>query len=382
VKAVAVDAMGGDHAPAAVVAGAVEAARDLGIPVVLCGREPVVAGELARHATAGLPIRVVHAPDVVEMADSPVEALRRKRDNSIRVGLDLVHGGEAGSFVSAGNSGAAMASAVLVLGNLNGIDRPAIALQIPSKTNPVILLDAGANVDCSPLNLVQFAVMGDALARTVRGVRRPRIGILANGEESSKGTETTRLASQALRRMSLEYAGYVEGRDIQSGTVDVVVTDGFTGNVVLKTMEGFARFMEHHLRAMFGASWRTKLAYLLLRRQVEALKSTLDYDAVGGAPLLGVNGVVIIAHGSSSAKAVRNAIRVASDAATRNVNAFIQDGLRSVPEIAVAPAAAMRQGGLWQRMKGRFRSAKDSRETRDDPPPDADPTLPPRGGRS
>jgi glycerol-3-phosphate acyltransferase PlsX len=293
------------------------------------------------------------------MDDHPVEALRRKRDNSMRVALERVHSGEAGAFVSAGNSGAAMASAVMVLGNLGGVDRPAIALEVPTKQSPVILLDAGANVECAPLNLVQFAVMGDALARTLRGVHTPRIGLLSNGEESTKGTETTRAAAQVLRQMRLNFVGYIEGRDIQAGTVDVAVTDGFTGNVVLKTMEGFARFMEFHLRGMFAATWRSKLGYLLLRKEVDKLKRTLDYDAVGGAPLLGVNGIVIIAHGSSSPWAIRNAIRVAADAAARNVNGFIQEGLRSVPEMAALPAADKRRLKLWRRLQERFRASRD-----------------------
>ncbi len=367
-KTVAVDAMGGDHAPGAIVEGAVAAARELGIPVILCGREDVIARELRRHPTEGLPIRVVHASEVVQMGDSPVEALRRKRDNSMGVALERVHAGEAAAFVSAGNSGAAMASAVMVLGNLAGVDRPAIALEIPSKQNPVILLDAGANVECAPLNLVQFAVMGDALSRTIRGVRAPRIGLLSNGEEDSKGTDTTRAAAQVLRQMRLNFVGYIEGRDINLGTVDVAVTDGFTGNIVLKTMEGFARFMEFHLRGMFTANWRTKLGYLLLRKQVDKLKSTLDYDAVGGAPLLGVNGVAIIAHGSSSAWAIRNAIRVAADAAARNVNGYIQEGLRSVPEMAVSSGADKRRLKLWKRLQERFRASRDGHG----PPPTID----------
>ncbi|MGH7806145.1 MAG: phosphate acyltransferase PlsX, partial [Candidatus Binatia bacterium] len=311
---------------------------------------------------------VQHAAEVVHMDEHPVEALRKKRDNSMRVALERLHGGDAGAFVSAGNSGAAMASAVMVLGNLTGVDRPAIALEIPSTKNPVILLDAGANVECAPLNLVQFAVMGDALARTVRGVRSPRIGILSNGEEDTKGTDTTRAAAQALRQMRLNFVGYIEGRDINAGTVDVAVTDGFTGNVVLKTMEGFARFMEFNLRGMFTANWRTKLGYILLRKQVEKLKHTLDYDAVGGAPLLGVNGVAIIAHGSSSAWAIQNAIRVAADAAARNVNGYIQEGLRSVPEMAVSSGAEKRRLKLWRRLQERFRASRDGHG----PPPAVD----------
>jgi len=355
-KTVIVDAMGGDHAPQAVIEGAVGAARELSIPVTLVGDRDVIAHELGRKA-GSLPIHIRHASQIVEMDDSPVEALRRKRDSSIRVGFQLVKSGEADAFVSAGNSGAMMAAAVLLLGNLPGVHRPAIALELPSRRGHVTLLDAGANVECEPLNLVQFAVMGDVFGRSVRGLLSPRVGIVSNGEEESKGTELTRAADRVLRQMPLNYVGYIEGRDINAGNVDIAVTDGFTGNAILKSLEGLGSFVQFLLRQMFERNLKTKLAYLLLRKDLERIREVLDYDAVGGAPLLGVNGVTIIAHGSSSPKAIKNAIRVAAESARKNLIAQISGGLRAVPEIQELPGMAPRHGGgrFWQQLKGRFR---------------------------
>ncbi|MEA2626519.1 MAG: phosphate acyltransferase [Candidatus Binatota bacterium] len=361
-KSVAVDAMGGDHAPGAIVEGAVAAARELSIPVTLVGRSEIVDRELARHDTAGLPIAVRHASEVIAMDDSPIEGLRRKKDNSIRVALELVRAGESDAFVSAGNSGAAMASAVMILGNLPGVNRPAIALEIPSRRGHVTLLDAGANAECVPLNLVQFAVMGDIVSRSLRGIQSPRVGIVSNGEESSKGTALTRVADHTLRSMGLNYVGYVEGRDLNAGKVDVAVTDGFTGNVILKSMEGLAAFILSLLRHAFEANWRTKLGYLLVRKELDHLRQTLDHDAVGGAPLLGVNGVTIVAHGASSPRAIRNAIRVASESATKRINAQILEGLKAVPEMAGLAESLKARRGLWQQIKGRLRGGRDGKE--------------------
>jgi len=354
-KTVVVDAMGGDHAPQAVVEGAVAAARELSIPVTLVGDRDVIIHELGRKG-AGLPINVRHATQVVEMEDSPVEALRRKRDSSMRVGVQMVKSGEADAVVSAGNSGAMMAAAVMLLGNLAGVHRPAIGLELPSRRGHVTLLDAGANVECEPLNLVQFAVMGDVFGRCVRGLLSPRVGIVSNGEEASKGTELTRAADRVLRQMPLNYVGYIEGRDINAGNVDIAVTDGFTGNAILKSLEGLGSFVQFLLRQMFERNLKTRLAYLMLRKDLQRIRDTLDYDAVGGAPLLGVNGVTIIAHGSSSPKAIKNAIRVAAESARRNLIAQISGGLRAVPGMQELPGMAQGRGGrFWQQLKGRFR---------------------------
>lgn len=356
-KTVAVDAMGGDHAPEAIIEGAIMASRDLRVPVTLIGDRDIVTRELVRHRAANLPINIRHASQVVEMHEGPVEALRRKRDSSIRVGFGLVRSGEADAFVSAGNSGAVMAAAVMLLGNLPGVDRPAIGLELPSRRGHVTLLDAGANVECAPLNLVQFAVMGDVFGRSVHGLLSPRIGIVSNGKEPSKGTELTRAADRALRQMPLNYVGYIEGRDINAGNVDVAITDGFTGNAILKSLEGLGSFVQFLLRQMFERNLKTKLAYLLLKKDLDRIREALDYDAVGGAPLLGVKGVTIIAHGASSPKAIKNAIRVAAEGARKNLIGQISGGVRSVPEIEEIPGAATRRGGghFWQQLKGRFR---------------------------
>src|SRR5512138_3238284 len=238
---VAVDAMGGDHAPAAIVHGAVNAARK-GLPVVLVGPEPRVRDELARHhAGKDLPISVHHAAEVIDMDDHPGQAMRRKKDNSIRVCCELVKGGDACAMVSAGNSGAVMAGAIFVLGRPDGVERPAIITALPGLKGHPIMLDMGAVVDAKPIHLVQFALMGDVWARRVAGVAHPKVAILSNGEEDSKGTELTRTAAAALRCSAIHFAGYCEGRDLLTGEFDVIVTDGFTGNVALKTMEGTAR---------------------------------------------------------------------------------------------------------------------------------------------
>jgi len=362
-KAVAVDAMGGDHAPQAIVEGAVAAARELPVPVTLVGDRDRIHRELARHHARGLPIHVQHASHVVEMDDSPVEALRRKHDSSIRVGFDLVKRGEADAFVSAGNSGAVMAAAVVVLGNLPGVDRPAIALELPSRRGYATLLDAGANVECVPLNLVQFAVMGDVFARSVHGLLSPRVGVISNGEEASKGTELTRTADRTLRQMPLNYVGYIEGRDINAGNVDVAVTDGFTGNAILKSLEGLGSLVQYLLRQMFERNMKTKLAYWLLKKDLERIRQALDYDAVGGAPLLGVDGITIIAHGSSNARAIKNAIRVAAEAAKKDLIQQLRGGLQAIAEIGELPGTLKRRAGFWQQLKGRFR--RDGKVERD-----------------
>jgi glycerol-3-phosphate acyltransferase PlsX len=355
-KTVAIDAMGGDHAPEAIIEGAIAAARELHIPVTLVGDRDKITHELGRHRVRDLPIHVRHASQVVEMEDSPVEGLRRKRDSSIRVGFALVKSGDADAFVSAGNSGAVMAAAVMLLGNLPGVDRPAIGLELPSRRGNVTLIDGGANVECAPLNLVQFAVMGDVFGRSVRGLLSPRVGIVSNGAEESKGTELTRAADRALRQLPLNYVGYIEGRDINAGNVDVAVTDGFTGNAILKSLEGLGSFVQFLLRQMFERNLKNKFAYLLLKKDLDRIRQALDYDAVGGAPLLGVKGVTIIAHGSSSPRAIKNAIRVAAEAARKNLIAQIAGGLRAVPEIHELPSAVPRPGGrFWQQLKGRFR---------------------------
>jgi len=312
---VAVDAMGGDHAPGAIVQGVINAARK-GLPVVLVGPEAAVRDELARHrAGRALPIAVRNATEVIDFHDHPGQAMRRKKDNTIRVCFDLVKRGEAGGMVSAGNSGAVMAGGIFVLGRPEGVERPAIVSMLPGLKGAPILLDMGANVDCKPIHLVQFALMGEVYSRLVMGIARPRVAILSNGEEDSKGTELTRAAAEALRRAPLQFVGYCEGRDLLTGEFDVIVTDGFTGNVALKTMEGTARVVGEYLKRALRSTAVSALGGLLSRAALQEMKRRIDWREVGGAPLLGVDGVGFISHGSSDALAIENAVRRAGQAA-------------------------------------------------------------------
>jgi glycerol-3-phosphate acyltransferase PlsX len=330
---VAVDAVGGDFAPGAIVQGAINAARK-GLAVVLVGPEPLVRQELVRQrAGADLPIEVRHAGEVVDMHDQPGQAMRRKKDNSIRVCFELVKAGRACAMVSAGNSGAVMAGAIFILGRPDGVERPAIISALPALRGAPILLDMGAVVDCKPLHLVQFALMGEVYARRVMGVARPRVAVLSNGEEDSKGTDLTRVVAAALRRSRVEFVGYCEGRDLLTGDFDVIVTDGFTGNVALKTMEGTARVVGEYLKHAFRSTVLSKIGALLARPALERMKRRIDWREVGGAPLVGVNGVGFICHGRSDALAIENAIRRARDAARTHFTDEIAE--------SVSPAAAL-----------------------------------------
>ena len=354
---IALDAMGGDLAPKAVIEGAVMAARDFKIEVVLVGNREVIARELADHHTAGLAISVEHAAEAVEMDESPLESVLGKPESSIHVGLEMVKRGVADAFVSAGNSGAMMAAAMAILGNLPGVDRPAIASMVPTTGGVALLIDAGANTEVKPINLMQFAVMGSVYWKHVQGVALPRVGLLSNGEEASKGTDLTRAAAAALQEMAphVNYIGYLEGRDINRAKADVVVTDGFTGNVVLKTMEGFAAFLLGNLREVFGSGWLRRVAFLLVRKKLYGIRERLDPSEYGGAPLLGVNGVVVIAHGSSNARAIRNAVRAAAnEALVRHVNSEVVEILAQSPATLSARPSGKGIRGLFSRVRGRL----------------------------
>jgi len=346
---IAVDAMGGDNAPEAVVEGAVLAAREYGTHVVLVGDREILHDLLKRDGAGELPVTVKHASEVVGMHESPSVAVRRKRDSSLRVCFDLVKAGEARAAVSAGNSGAAMALGMLVLGRLEGVERPCIAALLPSLTGSTVVLDVGANVDCKPIHLVQFGIMGEVFCRYVLEVERPRVGVLSNGEEETKGTELTRSAHHALKHSSLNYVGYVEGRDIFPGTVDVVVCDGFTGNAVLKTAEGMAQALGQMLKEELGRTLLSKLGYLLARGAFRNIRRRVDYAEVGGAPLLGVNGVGIVSHGSSDARAIKNAIRVARDFAERRVNLHMMQMLEKNQDLAAW--ASPKERRFWSQLK-------------------------------
>ncbi|WP_281999299.1 phosphate acyltransferase PlsX [Geotalea uraniireducens] len=326
---VAVDAMGGDNAPAIEVAGAVAAAREYGIPITLVGDTERLRQELDKHDVRGLDISLHHASEVVGMHDAASDAVRRKKDSSIRVAFELVKSGEADVVVSAGNSGATMAAGMFVLKRLKGIDRPAIAQIFPTLRGKTLVLDVGGNVDCKPIHLVQFAIMGEVYARHVIGVDQPRIGLLSNGEEDSKGNELTRETNSILKNISFEYVGYVEGRDIFNGMVDVVVCDGFVGNVVLKLSEGLADAVGKMLKYEIKRSFLSKLGYLFVHKAFKNFKKKVDYAEYGGAPLLGINGVAMICHGGSNVKAIKNAIHFAHEYARKGVNQRLAEKLET-----------------------------------------------------
>ena len=310
------------------VEGAVAAARELGSTVILVGNEVVLRDHLARHDVRGLAMTVRHAPEAVEMGENPMSALRKKKRSSIRIGLEMVKKGEAEAFVSAGNTGAVMATALVVLGPLPGVERPAIAVVVPTITHQAVLLDVGANVDCKPRHLVQFAIMGNVYARDILGQTRPRVGLLSIGEEESKGNELTREAFKAMEEEhSLNFIGNVEGRDVFSGIADVVVCDGFIGNVALKISEGLVETIFSLLREELKKDLRARVGSFLLVPTFRRFKRRIDSSEYGGAPLLGVNGVCMISHGRSTGKAIRNAIRAAEGCVNIQVIAHIREGV-------------------------------------------------------
>lgn len=341
---IAVDAMGTDRAPAveaqAVALALREAPADL--RVMLVGDEARVRDELRRAGVGDDPrLSVRHAPQAITMDDAPAAAVRTKRDSSMRIAFDLVKAGEADAVVSAGNSGAMLACGMLVMKRLPGVERPGIVTTFPTVKQPCVLCDMGANVDVKPEVLAQFGVLGAVYAQVARGRSRPRVGLLSNGEEEHKGTELTRAAHRLLQRVAaqngaeLDYVGYVEGRDIFGGDIDVVATDGFTGNVVLKTSEGAARAVLSMLKEAFSSSFRAKLGAILARPALLALRKKIDYEEVGGAPLLGVDGIAVICHGASPPEALKNAVFAA--------DRFVGERLRD----RIAQAMA-RHAALWE----------------------------------
>jgi glycerol-3-phosphate acyltransferase PlsX len=304
--------MGGDHAPSAIVDGALAAARHLDLQIFLVGAPAAIAPALDRHEDwRALEVHVVEAPDVVEMAESTA-AVRHKPRASIRVAAVLVARHEADPLFRAGHTRATVLATHVAFGMIPGVDRPALATAIPTRERPAVLLDAGANVECRPQHLLQFALMGGVFARTAFGIERPRIGLLSIGEEASKGNDLTREAHRLLKGAPLNFIGNVEGREIYSGVADVIVCDGFTGNVVLKTSEGLVETVETLLGDELRGTFSSQVGYLLSRRAFRRFRRRVDYSEYGGAPLLGVAGPAIVGHGRSSAKAVRNAIAMAS----------------------------------------------------------------------
>ena len=343
---IVVDAMGGDDAPGVVVDGAVQAARDFGIEIILVGQEDLVKAELAKHNAAGLPIRTVHAAEVIEMHEHTM-AVKEKKDNSMSVGMRLVKQGEADAFMTAGNTGGALAAALFTLGRIRGIDRPALCTVFPAAVAPTVLIDIGANTDPKVENLVHNALMGSLFAECVLGIKSPRVGIVSNGEEEDKGSMLVRDAFKALKAGPLNFVGNLEGRDVPKGKADVIVTDGFTGNVIVKYTEGIVSFLLKFVRRQLTAGPLAKIGLvlmipgailmlpglLLLLPNVRALRKRVDHREIGAALLAGLEGIVLIGHGNSDAYAIRNAIRTTVDVVQGRIVDRIKEGLKTMPAV-------------------------------------------------
>jgi glycerol-3-phosphate acyltransferase PlsX len=325
---IALDAMGGDYAPAVTIEGAIEAVNSYeDIDIILVGEESAVSRELASRRFPPNRISIRHASQIVGMDESTASAIRRKKDSSIRRGIELVKSKEADGFVSAGHSGVVMATALLVLGVSDVVDRPAIAAIMPTLKSPFVLIDAGANLYCKPENLLQFALMGSTYCRFILGRENPKVALVSTGEEDTKGNELTKEAFKLLKETGLNFIGNVDGKDIFTGEADVIVCDGFTGNVILKTSEGLADAIIRMLKREVAGLTTGRIGYLLLKPALKNFKKKTDYDEYGGAPLLGIQGTCIISHGRSTAKAVRNAVKVASDFAGKKVYGIISSAI-------------------------------------------------------
>ncbi len=343
---IALDAMGGDHAPTATIHGAVWAARDFGLTVQLVGRPEAIQAELAKHQTTGLDLPIIPASEIIEMDEHPSAAVKNKKDSSMVVALQSVKTGQSDAFVSAGNSGGVLAAALFGLGRIKGIKRPALSVVFPNNSPQgyCFLLDVGANTDVRPEFLLQFAQMGHYYASQVLDIPNPRVGLLSTGEEEDKGNMLVQEVTPLLKASRLNFIGNVEGKDIPAGLADVVVTDGFTGNVFLKGAEGVASMIVKLLESEIKARPLAVAGALLARGAFRALKARLDYREYGGGPLLGVNGVVIIAHGRSDAYAIRNAIRVAKQAAEKNIVSVIEQGLNESASGRIGETTVQRVG--------------------------------------
>lgn len=321
---IVVDAMGSDNFPTPDVEGAVMAAREYGVEIILVGDESIIKPVLDKQNTSGLSIRIVNAPEILTMEDIGKNLVFKARSkdakNSMAIGIDLVKNGEADAFVSAGNTGAGMVTALFRLGRIHGVDRPALAPIFPTATGTCVVLDIGANPDCKPENLLQFGILGSIYAEKVRGVKNPKVGLVSNGEEEGKGNELVKNATPLFKASNLNYFGNVEGKEVIGGKVDVAVTDGFTGNVMLKSSEAVAKLITDKMREIIkNGSILTKIGGFLVKPALGAIKKLLDPGEQGAAPMLGVNGLVFIGHGRSDAFAIKNAVRVAKQAVDVNV---------------------------------------------------------------
>ncbi len=330
---IVLDAMGGDFGPAVNVEAAVNAAREFGYEIVLVGKQEQIRPLLVQHNTAGLTLPIVNATEVIEMAEHPAAAVKAKKNSSMVVGMELLKRGEADAFVTMGNTGGGLAAALFHLGRIKGIVRPAVSTVYPTINGWCFILDVGANADCKPEYLVQFALMGSIYSERVLGVRNPRVALVSNGEEETKGSALVQEVHAILKTMPINFIGNAEGRHIPSGFADVYVTDGFTGNVIIKLSEGMGSMIKQMLREEIMRTTKTKLGGLLIKDAVARMSKRTDYEEIGGAPLLGVDGVVIIGHGRSNARAVRSAIRVAAETAEKGVVDAIEKGLEALPTV-------------------------------------------------
>ncbi len=346
---IAVDAMGGDYAPREIIKGALEAVKKCSCEVILVGDREIIKAELEKSGdTKGLPIFIKDAPEVIGMNEAPVVALRKKRKSSIRKAIEQVKRGKARAVVSAGNTGAVMVAAKFLLGPLKGVSRPGIAVTLPAKKGPFLLIDAGANVGSRPENLLEFAIMGHLYSKHIMGKDHPRIGLLSIGEEEMKGDDLIKVSFHLLRKATqLNFVGNVEAKEVFSNQADVVVCDGLIGNITLKVSEATASLMSYYLREEYARDMRGKFAYLLFKSGLKRIKQKTDYKEYGGAPLLGANGICIICHGSSDAYAITNAIKVACEFAEKTLNKRIEANLEAVKE-------SLGLGkGFWSSIKGK-----------------------------
>ncbi len=363
---IAVDAMGGDHAPHNIVEGAVQAARQRpkDLEVLLVGHSQAIKDELAKCEGSGLPLRVVHASEVVEMDDSPTASVLRKRDSSINKGIDLLRDREVDAFFSAGSTGAVAAAACLKLKTLEGIERPALATTLPNLRGTGVLLDAGANADCRPRHLVQFAIMGSVFASQVLGIDNPAVGLMNIGEESTKGNELTREVFKLLETKNLNFIGNIEGRNVFDGTVDVIVCDGFVGNVIIKVSESLAYALDRTFREEIMRSPIRRFGAFLVKPAFRRLRKKVDYAEYGGALLVGVNGVCIVGHGRSSPRAVASAIAVAAKFIRQNVNEHMVRAVRDADYTPPQTQRPLDRPGIRQRVADRLSALKRSARAR------------------
>jgi len=324
---IAVDAMGGDFAPVEIVRGSVDACREFNTEVILVGKEEEIKQELDKLSCQGLKLDIFPASEAIAMDEHPASAVKKKKDSSLVVANNLVKKGEAAAVISAGNTGAAMTASLFNLGRIEGIERPAIATPMPNKKGMGVLLDAGANADCEPENLVQFAIMGSIYAEKVFGIPNPRIGLLSIGEEETKGNKLTIEAHQLLKSTKVNFIGNIEGRDVLKGNCDVIVCDGFVGNTVLKLAEGVSSVLMEQIKEAIKGNPIALLAGMMLKGSLSKIKAKLDYTEYGGAPLLGLNGVSMISHGSSNAKAIKNAIRATIKAINEDIVGKIKEAV-------------------------------------------------------